>query len=215
MPTSGSPRFSLNSANLHLRYNEWKPFTSVSSAGVFTFGSESATLATYMEASKPKRTHRPFVIAFSAAAALACGSSVPPPIVGASPRAQELAKTAGPTVQDCGEATESREASSCKVQPVGECMLRALKNCRAARGAHVYSTGEGDAVRVDWFVVERSGGSCEFVTIEDRTRDLLGPKAVEEKVCKSASWTRHPRIPDCEVLMPLGCQGPQPNAAPP
>jgi hypothetical protein len=144
----------------------------------------------------------------AAGVAAGCGSSVPPPIVGASPRAQELGKTAGPTVQDCGEATESREEMSCKVQPVGECVLRALKNCRAAHGVHVYSTGEGDAVRLDWFVVERAGGSCDFVTIEDRTRDLLGAKAVQEKVCKSATWTRHPRIDGCEVLLPAGCQSP-------
>ena len=158
------------------------------------------------------RNRRPSVgvacaaLLFGVGLVAACGSSAPPPNVGPSPNVQRVRSSAGKTVQDCGEAIESRDETQCKVQPVGECVLAALKGCRAAHGTHIYSTGEGDAVRSDWFVVERPGGACDFVSVEDRTRDLLGAKGVTEKTCASAGWTRHPRIERCEMLVPSGCR---------
>jgi hypothetical protein len=138
--------------------------------------------------------------------ASACGSTSPRASVGPGTAAQRLSRTAGPTVQDCGEASESIGETGCRIQPVGECVMTAFKSCRGAHGVHMYFAGEGDPVRVDWFVVEKARGSCEFVIVEDRSNDPLGPKAPEERHCESVSWGAHPGIAGCQVLKPAGCQ---------
>ena len=144
--------------------------------------------------------------------ASACGSTPPRASVGPGVAAQRLSRSAGPTVQDCGEASESIGETGCRIQPVGECVMAAFKACRGARGVHMYFAGEGDPVRVDWFVVEKSGGGCEFAMVEDRSNDPLGPKAPEERHCDSVTWGKHPGIEGCQVLKPTGCRETAPPA---
>jgi hypothetical protein len=146
-------------------------------------------------------------VALALFAAAACGSTPPRARVGPGLAAQRLERSAGPTVQDCGEASESVGETGCRIQPVGECVLAAFKACRGAHGVHMFFAGDGDPVRVDWFVVERAGGTCEFVTVEDRTNDPLGPQAPVERHCESVGWTRHPGIEGCQVLAPTNCRG--------
>jgi hypothetical protein len=138
----------------------------------------------------------------------ACASDPPRARVGPGTAAQRLSRSAGPTVQDCGEASESIGETGCRIQPVGECVMTAFKSCRGAHGVHMYFAGEGDPVRVDWFVVEKGGrgGGCEFVMIEDRSNDPLGPQAPEERHCESVTWGKHPGIAGCDVLQPTGCK---------
>jgi hypothetical protein len=138
----------------------------------------------------------------------ACGSASPRASVGPGTAVQRLSRSAGPTVRDCGEASESIGETGCRIQPVGECVMTAFKACRGAHGVHMYFAGEGDPVRVDWFVVEKGQGGCEFVAVEDRSNDPLGPQAPEERHCESVAWKQHPGIAGCNVLQPTGCKEP-------
>lgn len=144
-------------------------------------------------------------------AAAACASSPPPRTLSPSSSVERLRRESGPTLQDCGEAQEGRDEEKCKIQPVLACVHAALKSCRAAQGTHQFLAGEGDPVRIDYFVVERPGGACDFVVVEDRTADPLAPRAPSEMSCSGASWKPHPSIPSCEVLEPMGCR---PGSAP-
>jgi hypothetical protein len=144
-------------------------------------------------------------VLLAAGVCVACGSGPPPPSATPSPRVTELRRTAGTTIQDCGEGVEARDDHKCRIQPVLECVEAALRSCRPAQGTHLYSTGEGDPVRVDYFVVQKAGGGCEFVVVEDRSRDPLGPGKPTELVCGDAGWQPHPRIRGCDVLAPSAC----------
>jgi hypothetical protein len=137
--------------------------------------------------------------------ASACASRPPPPNVPPSSAVTELHRTAGPTVQDCGEAVETRDEDKCRVQPIFDCVKRAHDACRAAQGTHLFSTDEGDAVRVDYFVRERPGGACDFIVIEDRSRDPLAPKTPQLQICAQVGWKPHATIPACDVFAPTAC----------
>jgi len=141
----------------------------------------------------------------------ACASGRSPPNVPPSSAVTELRRSAGPTVQDCGEAVETREEGKCRVQPIFECVKRAHDTCRAAQGTHLFSTDEGDDVRIDYFVRERPGGACDFIVIEDRSQDPLAPKtpqtqtAVYVQLCARVGWKPHATIPACDVFAPTAC----------
>jgi hypothetical protein len=137
--------------------------------------------------------------------AFSCGSTRRPPEAAPSPLVEKLRRDAGRGVQDCGEAVENWEEQRCHTRPVGECVLSAFKACRPAHGSHVFFASEGDDMRVDWIVMVRSGGACDFVLVEDHTRDPLGPKQPIERVCSTVDWKSHSQIEGCEVLDPKNC----------
>jgi len=143
--------------------------------------------------------------------AASCAASPPPRTLSPSDSVERLRREAGPTLQDCGEASEGRDEEKCKIQPVLACVHAALKNCRAAQGTHQFLAGEGDPVRIDYFVVEHPGGACDFVVVEDRSADPLASRRPSEMTCSGVSWKPHPAIPSCEVLEPKGCR---PSSAP-
>lgn len=110
----------------------------------------------------------------------------------------------GGRVQDCGNARQGVQDETCAVQRVFECLHGALEVCRPAHGVWYSLTGEGDAVRTDYFVADKSG-ACVYVVIEDRSTDPLAKPPVVERECRSASWTPQPAQPSCQVLSPVDC----------
>ena len=137
--------------------------------------------------------------------AIACGSSRRPPQAPPSPLVDRLRREAGRGIQDCGEAVEKWEEQKCHTRPVGECVLSAYKACRPAHGSYVFFASEGDDMRVDWLVMVKPGGACDFVIVDDRTADPLGPRTPSDKVCSTVDWKAHPQIEGCEILDPKSC----------
>ena len=132
---------------------------------------------------------------------LGCASAPPPPEAPPSEVVRDLERTAGATLQSCGEGVESRDDTKCKIGPVMECVKSALDACRPAHGTHVYVAGATETVRVDYFVVQQAGGGCEFVVVEDRAS-----KPLQAVVCGDVSWKAHPAIDSCDVLSVSACQ---------
>jgi len=116
-----------------------------------------------------------------------------------------MKRSAGPGVQDCGEAPESREEDQCRIKPVGECLAAALKACRPAVGVRSYFASEGDPIRVDMLVLSDGRGGCDLMVVEDRSADPLAGKKPEVSRCDSIGWKPHPYIEDCEDVVPEGC----------
>ncbi len=144
----------------------------------------------------------------AAVAAVSCGSAERRPAVAPGKTVNDLRDSAGPGMTDCGEAPEVREETSCRVKPMGDCLALALGDCRPGHGVRQYFTDEGDAVRVDWFVLSDGQGGCRLVTVEDRSADPLAPKKPKVQYCKSIGWKAHDRIADCELPTAEGCTDP-------
>ncbi len=155
-----------------------------------------------------------------AVSAVACGGSSSPnldpprdplrpssrePRMPPSAVAARVQKSLGDAPQNCGEAVQGRDDRSCRVQPVFECLLQAYEVCRPAYGTHMYSTAEGDPIRVDYYV-RPSGGPCSFLVVDDKTADPVGRKEVQEIECKKIEWKPDPALDNCQVLQPLECR---------
>lgn len=155
------------------------------------------------------------VLATLACAALApgCGGEERRPAVAPGPVVEDLRRSAGPGLQDCGEAQESREESQCRVKSVGECVEAALRACRPAHGLRTYFAAEGDAIRVDWLVLSDGQGGCDLVVVEDRSADPLASKTPSVSRCKKFVWKAHTNIDDCEAPYPDDCRA-DPGTAP-
>ena len=136
---------------------------------------------------------------------LGCGGPPPrTPSKAASSAVERWQKRLG-TVTECGEAVRPRGDESCSLQPVHECLHDALQACRPAHGTHLYSTAEGDPVRVDYFVAPENG-ACVFVVVEDKSADPVGNKGVIEQACRTTSWRPQPDAPGCQALAPVDCR---------
>ncbi len=122
-----------------------------------------------------------------------------------SATADRVKKSLGPAPQHCGEAVQGLGDRTCRMQPVFECLLRAYEVCRPSYGTHMYSTAEGDPVRVDYYV-RPTAGPCMFVIVDDKTADPVGRKAVQELECQKVEWKPDAANPDCQTLQPLGCR---------
>lgn len=122
-----------------------------------------------------------------------------------SATAQRVLKSLGPAPQSCGEAVQGLDDRSCRMQPVFECLLSAFEVCRPAYGTHMYSTAEGDPIRVDYYV-KPGDGRCAFVVVDDKTADPVGRKEVQELECRKIEWKPDPAIDDCQTLQPLECR---------
>jgi hypothetical protein len=144
-------------------------------------------------------------IALALVIAPACGGTERRPNVPPSGAVQDLRRSAGSGVQDCGESMESRTETACRIHSVGECLAAALKECRPAYGVRSYFTGEGDPIRLDWLVLSDGHGGCKIVTVEDRSADPLARKAPLVRRCTGIVWKHHESIPDCEAPSPDGC----------
>jgi hypothetical protein len=130
---------------------------------------------------------------------LACAGEERRPNVPASGTVLDLRRSGGAGVQDCGESQESRTETACRIHPVGECLVSALKACRPAFGVRSYFTSEGDPIRFDWLVLSDGHGGCEVVTVEDRSSDPLARKDPKVSHCKGIVWKHHESIADCEA----------------
>lgn len=119
---------------------------------------------------------------------------------------QDLWRNAGLGIQDCGEVIENTDETRCQTRAVGECVEQAFKACRPAHANYVFYAGEGDSVRIDWIVMVRAGGACDFVVVEDRSADPLAPRTPTPQVCDPPGWKDHPAIKGCEVLDPKNCR---------
>jgi len=157
-----------------------------------------------MGATNARRVAQNLLIAFGASAA-ACGGAERRPAVPPGSTVKELRRSAGPAAQDCGEATESKTDTECRVHPVGECIQAALAQCRPAYGMRSYFTAEGDAVREDWLVLSDGQGGCELVLVQDRSADPLAPKKPSIQVCEGIEWKAHEHIPSCEAPSFAAC----------
>ncbi|HVU05565.1 MAG TPA: hypothetical protein VHE30_27645 [Polyangiaceae bacterium] len=135
----------------------------------------------------------------------ACGGEERRPNVPASGTVTDLRRSGGDAVQDCGESSESRTETACRIHPVGECLLSALKACRPAYGVRSYFTSEGDPIRYDWLVLSDGHGGCEVVTVEDKSADPLARKEPKVSHCKAIVWKHHESIPDCEAPVADDC----------
>ena len=146
------------------------------------------------------------------AVGVACGGTVVrTPNVPESPEAQALQGKIGAQAQNCGEVVEPKTDATCGVHPIGECLMTALRNCRAAYGNRTYFTAESDAMRIDWFVVpEAQGGACRLAVVEDRSADPLAPRTPTTKTCKSIVWKPHETIPACQAPVADGCAAEKP-----
>lgn len=113
-------------------------------------------------------------------------------------------KKLGPSAQDCGQARQGAQGDACAAQRVFECLHSALSVCRPARGVWFTLTGEGDAVRSDFFVADKAG-VCTFVVVQDRSADPLAKPPIAEQECRSASWQPQPDNPSCQILSPVDC----------
>jgi hypothetical protein len=122
-----------------------------------------------------------------------------------SQTAQRVLKSLGAAPQNCGEAVQGLDDRSCRMQPVFECLLQAFEVCRPAYGTHMYSTAEGDPIRVDYYV-KPSAGPCRFVVVDDKTADPVGRKEVQELECSKIEWKPDVVNTACQTLQPLGCQ---------
>jgi len=154
--------------------------------------------------------HRIFAVvtgAFACAVlASGCGAEARRPVVAPSQVVEELRRSAGPGMQDCGEAQESREEAQCRVKSVGECIQAALSACRRAYGLRTYFAAEGDAIRVDWLVLGDGKGGCDLVVVEDRSADPLASKKPTVTRCKGFVWKAHESIEACEAPTPDACR---------
>jgi hypothetical protein len=139
-----------------------------------------------------------------------CGSEPRRPAVAPSPVVEDLRRSAGVGLQDCGEARESREEDQCRVKSVGECVQAALKACRPAHGLRTYFASEGDAIRVDWLVLSDGQGGCDLVVVEDRSADPLAAKKPQVSRCKGFVWKAHEAIEGCEAPSPDACRAEAP-----
>lgn len=110
-----------------------------------------------------------------------------------------------PNARDCGEVVQPLDDDRCDVKRVFDCTMAAFKTCAPAHGVHNYAGPEGDAVRVDYFVLPK-GGACEWVIVEDHSQDPLGKKGIVQKACQSAEWVMHHTMPGCEVIEPSECE---------
>jgi hypothetical protein len=146
-----------------------------------------------------------FVLALLCAAVVSCASAEKRPITPPSKKVKALRLSAGEGAQDCGEAMESKTDVTCRAQPVGECMIQALKACRPAYGTRSFFTSEGDPIRVDWLVLSDDKGGCELVNVEDRSADPLASKRPSVQTCESLEWTAHESIKNCEVPEGSNC----------
>ncbi len=117
---------------------------------------------------------------------------------------QHWKKKLGRTAQDCGNARQGTVSATCAPQRLFECMHAALGVCRPAHAVWFTLTGEGDAIRTDYFVVDKSG-TCTFVVVTDRSADPLAKPPVTEQECRSASWKPEPDNPSCQILSPVDC----------
>lgn len=136
---------------------------------------------------------------------VACGGPPPKtPEKAASSAVARWQKRLG-TVTECGQAVRPRGDESCSLQPIHECLHDALEACRPAHGTHLYSTSEGDPVRVDYFVAPEKG-ACLFVVVEDKSADPVGNKGVVEQECRTTSWRPQPDAPGCQALAPVDCR---------
>jgi len=135
-----------------------------------------------------------------------CGAEARRPAVAPSQVVEELRRSAGVGVQDCGEALESREEEQCRVKSVGECIQSALKACRPAHGLRTYFASEGDAIRVDWLVLSDGKGGCDLVMVEDRSADPLASRKPTVARCEGLVWKAHERIEACEAPTPDACR---------
>lgn len=136
----------------------------------------------------------------------ACGGPERPPNAPASETVLDMRRGAGPGLQDCGEGVEPRGETACRIHPVGECLLTALKECRSAFGVRQYFTAEGDTVRVDWLVLSDGHGGCELVQVEDRSADPLARKKPRVEKCRTIVWRAHESIEGCEMPAADGCR---------
>jgi len=93
-------------------------------------------------------------------------------------------------------------------------VLAAYKACRPAHASYLYFASEGDEMRVDWIVMVRPGGACDFVVVEDRSADPLGPRKPIDRVCAAVDWKSHPQIEGCELLEPKNCSARSPSRTP-
>lgn len=143
----------------------------------------------------------------------ACAGEPRRPQVPPSGLVADMKRSAGPGIQDCGEALESREEDQCRVKSVGECLEAALKACRPAFGLRTYFASEGDAIRVDMLVLSDGQGGCDLVVIEDRSADPLAAKKPEVTRCESIAWKAHVAIDDCEDPVPEACKKEAPKKA--
>jgi hypothetical protein len=147
------------------------------------------------------------VVVFAAGTALlaGCGGEARRPAVAPSTTVEELRRSAGVGLLDCGQAMESREEEQCRVKSVGECIQAALKDCRPAQGLRTYFASEGDAIRVDWLVLSDGKGGCDLVVVEDRSADPLASKKPSVSRCKGFVWKAHESIDGCEAPRPDDC----------
>jgi hypothetical protein len=145
------------------------------------------------------------IAAVALLALIACGGEERRPNVPVSTTVQDLRRSAGSGVQDCGESSESRKEEQCRIHSVGECLQTALKECRAAYGVRSYFTPEGDPIRVDWLVLSDGHGGCKLLTVEDRSADPLARKAPKVSRCTGIIWKHHESIAECEAPVADGC----------
>lgn len=141
-----------------------------------------------------------------ACAAGACGGAERRPDVPPSTVVEDLRRSAGSIVQDCGGASELRDEDSCTVQPVGECLEAALGQCRPAHGVRSYFTSEGDPVRVDFIVLDDRRGGCDLIQVQDFSSDPLAKVKTIVERCRRATWKPHPEIDRCLLLVPEDCK---------
>jgi hypothetical protein len=122
-----------------------------------------------------------------------------------NPTAERARKSLGHGPENCGEAVLPLGDTSCRMQPVFECLLRAYQTCRPAYGTHMFVTSEGDPIRIDYFV-KPSAGPCALVVVEDRSADPVGNKGIEERSCSRSEWQPDPANSACQSLAPLECR---------
>jgi hypothetical protein len=136
----------------------------------------------------------------------ACGGEPRRPNVPPSRLVADMKRSAGPGIQDCGEAHESREEEQCRIKPVGDCLDAALKACRPAFGLRTYFASEGDPVRADLLVLSDGHGGCDLVVVEDRSADPLAAKKPQVSRCQVIAWKPHTAIEHCEDPVPDDCK---------
>lgn len=125
------------------------------------------------------------------------------PVVPPSEPAKRIQQELG-SPRDCGTVVQPLDNEECDVYRIFSCLKDAFGRCDAAHGVHMYAGPEGDAVRVDYFVVP-SGGECEYVYVEDKTADPLNKQGLVEVGCKTIEWAMHNTLHGCEILEPSEC----------
>ncbi len=144
------------------------------------------------------------LVCWALAAAACAGSPPPTPARPQSSVAREWQHRLGGGVRDCGESVQDLDDRSCSLQRVHECLHAALGACAPARGVHLYSSPEGDSIRVDYFVAKERG-ACILVVVEDQGGDPVGNKGIVTRSCRTASWRPQRDAPGCQVLDPVDC----------